>query len=62
MKCAFCKGKLKEETIGHKEFGVSLGKFQAKVCQKCGESFYEADVVDKIQDKAKNFGLFGLVK
>jgi|SRR3989338_5434576 len=61
MKCAFCKGELKEETIEHKEFGISLGKFQAKVCQKCGEPFYEESIVDKIQDKAKKFGLFGLV-
>lgn len=59
MKCAFCKGKLKTEMAEHKEFGISFGKFQAKVCQKCGEPFYDSEIADKIQDKAKKLGLFG---
>jgi predicted nucleic-acid-binding Zn-ribbon protein len=61
MKCAFCNGELKEETVEHKEFGISLGKFQAQVCKKCGEPFYDSGIVDTIQEKAKKLGLFGLV-
>ncbi len=60
MKCVFCDGTLKESNVEHKEHGISLGKFKAKVCMKCGESFFEPEVVDKIQTKSKKLGLFGL--
>ena len=59
-KCILCNGNLKNETIDYTEFGVSLGKFPAKVCEKCNESFFEPDIVDKIQLKSKEMGLFGL--
>src|SRR3989344_3514658 len=61
-KCILCNGNLKNETVDYSEFGVSLGKFPAKVCEKCNESFFEADIVDKIQTKSKELGLFGLKK
>jgi hypothetical protein len=60
MKCVFCNGLLKEDSIEYKEYGISLGKFKAKVCTKCNESFFEPEVVDKIQNKSKKLGLFGL--
>ena len=62
MKCVLCKGELKEGIIEYKEFGISFGKFPAKVCTKCGESYFEGNIVDNIQKKSKEFGLFGLKK
>lgn len=60
MKCVFCNGKLKNTIAEYKEFGVSLGRFNAKVCAKCGETFFEPATVDKIQAKSRQLGLFGL--
>jgi len=57
-----CNGELKEELAEHKEFGISLGKYKASVCKKCGEVFYSSEIVDKIQIKSKELGLFGLAK
>lgn len=48
--------------VEHKEFGVSLGKFKAFVCTSCGERFYPSDVVDRIQARSKEKGLFGLAR
>lgn len=60
MKCIFCNGILKEGNVEHKEQGILLGKFPAKVCTKCGESFFEEKIVDRIQARSKQLGLFGL--
>ncbi len=60
MKCVFCKSETKEQEVEHKEYGVFLGKFPGHVCTKCGEVFFEGEVVDRIQQKSKEKGLFGL--
>lgn len=60
MKCIFCNGKLEGKIVEHKEMGVSLGRFPAKVCTKCNEVFFEPEIVDKIQAKSKELGLFGM--
>jgi len=52
---------MKEKLVEHKEFGVSLGKFPAMTCSKCGERFYGLAAVDKIQAASKKAGLFGKV-
>lgn len=62
MKCVMCNGALKEKVVEHKEFGISLGKFKALVCNSCNERFYDSDVVSKIQLKSKELGLFGLAR
>lgn len=62
MKCIFCKGETKKEEVEDKEFGISLGKFPAEVCAKCGETFFDAGTARKIQEKSKALGLFGLSK
>lgn len=61
MKCISCNGEMREKLVEHKEFGVSLGKFHAMVCSKCGEKFYDSASVDKIQAASKKAGLFGMV-
>src|SRR3989344_7033412 len=60
MKCVICNGLLEEKLIEHKEFGISLGKFKAKVCSSCGEAIFDSKTVDKIQSRSKELGLFGL--
>ncbi|MBI2666106.1 hypothetical protein HYX13_00690 [Candidatus Woesearchaeota archaeon] len=60
MKCIICIGGVHEKVVEYKEFGVSLGKFPAKVCVSCGEEFFESETVDKIQAKSKEKWLFGL--
>lgn len=60
MKCVMCNGKLEEQLVEHKELEIPLGKFPALVCKSCGEHFFEADVVDQIQKKSKEKGLFGI--
>ena len=63
MKCVMCdKGTLKENTVDYKEFGISLGKYKGKVCNNCGEVFFDSALAKKIQAKSKELGLFGLAK
>ncbi|MBS3124477.1 AbrB/MazE/SpoVT family DNA-binding domain-containing protein [Candidatus Woesearchaeota archaeon] len=60
MKCVICNGTVQEKIVEYKEFGVPLGRFPAKVCNSCGEEFFDSETVDKIQIKSKDKGLFGL--
>ena len=61
MKCMiFEKGKLEKSKVKEYMFGVYLGKFKAEVCNKCGESFTDSITTKKIEDAAKNKGLWGL--
>ena len=63
MKCVMCgKGTLEGKLVEHKEFGISLGKFKAKVCSSCDEAFFYEEIAKKIQVKSKELGLFGLAK
>jgi len=62
MKCVLCNGGTKKQIVEHKEFGVSLGKFPANVCEKCDETFYDSETAGKIQEKSKKMGLFGLAR
>lgn len=60
-KCPICeKGELKNNEIEESMFGVYLGKFQAEVCNKCGESFTNEETTKKIENAAKEKGLWGL--
>ncbi len=43
-------------------FGVSLGTYEAEVCDACGESFVDGKTMDEIEAKAKEMGLWGLAK
>lgn len=62
MKCVMCEGKTEKKLVEHKEFGVSLGKFRADVCKKCGETYFDEKTAEEIQKKSKEKGLFGLAK
>lgn len=60
MKCVICGGQALRKNAEHKEFGVSFGNFEAHVCRKCGEVYFDEDIAEKIQSKSKELGLFGL--
>lgn len=42
-KCPVCKGTLRKGEIEEIMFGVSLGSFQAEICDRCGESLVDED-------------------
>ena len=62
MKCIICNSELNEKLIEYEEYGIPFGKYKAKVCSKCGEVYFDSETVDKIQQKSKKLGLFGIVK
>ena len=60
-KCYICeKGNLNKKLVDYKLYGFSLGKFQAEVCDKCGEIFFDEDTSKKMTETAKRNGLWGL--
>ena len=59
-KCDECGGKIEKKKIDYSIFGVSLGKFPAEVCTKCGEVCFDEDTSRKMTDIAKEKGLWKL--
>lgn len=60
-KCYLCeKGGLKEKKIDYELYGVLLGRFNAEVCNACGETFFDEKVSKKMTELAKEKGLWGL--
>lgn len=60
-KCYLCeKGNLAKKRIDYKLYGISLGKFNAEVCDKCGEVFFDEITSKKMTELAKRKGLWGL--
>jgi hypothetical protein len=60
MKCPLCGGKLRKGKIEECMFGVSLGRFPAEICAKCGESFTDGPTTRLIEQAAKKKGIWGL--
>jgi len=60
-KCYTCeKGTLKKQKVDFKLYGELVGKFDADVCDKCGEKFFDEATSEKIDVEAKAKGLWGL--
>ncbi len=63
MKCPICeKGTLKKGKIKEHMFGIFLGEFPADICSKCKESFTDAETTRKIEEIAKDKGVWGIGK
>lgn len=63
MKCYECnKGKLIKKKVEYRKYGILIGKYPAEVCDKCNETFFEGKVVEEIEKKVKEMGLWGLRK
>ena len=61
MKCPICeKGTLKKGKIKEYMFGAYLGEFPAEICTKCKESFTDSETTRKIEEAAKEKGIWGL--
>jgi len=60
-RCPACgKGTLRPGT-GHEEmFGVDLGTYLGEICDRCGESFLSSENMDKLAERAKELGIWGL--
>lgn len=62
-KCPVCgKGKFEKGKIDEEMFGIVLGRFDAEICDNCGESFVDQDTMQRIEQKAKDLGIWGLAK
>lgn len=61
MKCYICeKGKLIKKKVDYKLYDKLIGKFNAEVCQRCGETFFDEETSRKITKAVKEKGLWGL--
>lgn len=60
MNCWECGGKYKYKMVDFSLYGVSLGKFKAKVCDKCVDKVFTEEVSNQIDAAAKKKGLWGL--
>ena len=61
-KCYICqKGDLKKKKVDYYLLGEKLGKFEAEVCNKCGEMFFDEKVDKEITQAAKEKGLWGIM-
>ncbi len=53
MKCMYCQGKMEKATspfsISRKGYHIHWDAIPAYVCSQCGEAYFEAPEVDKIQ-------------
>lgn len=59
-KCEECGGKITRKLIPFKMYGIKLGDFPAEICDKCKEEVYDEETVGKINEIAKQKGLWGL--
>ena len=60
-KCYICeKGELENKKVPYELYGISIGIFPAEVCNKCNEVFFSEETSDKITEKVKKMGLWGL--
>jgi len=60
MNLCDCGGKLVKKKVDFSMYGISLGKFEAEVCKKCGEELFSEEVSKQIDEVAKKKGLWGL--
>jgi len=59
-KCVECKGNVVRKKVPFFMYGVKLGDFGAEVCDKCGDEVFDEKISDKIDEIAKEKGLWGL--
>lgn len=60
-KCAVCTvGKLRTKQVREEMFGVTIGTFEAGVCDRCREAFFTSESVDQIEIRSRELGLWGL--
>jgi len=60
MGCPVCGGRLRRTRAEYSYNDISLGAFEADVCQRCGEAFFTQEASDEIDRLAKERGVWGL--
>lgn len=61
MECPVCeKGKLMRKKIDYSYQEWYFGKYDADVCNKCGETFFTEKASDAIEQRAKEIGVWGI--
>lgn len=55
------EGRLEKKRTDYFLLGEDLGKFEAEVCDKCGEQFFDESEDEKITKIAKEKGLWGIM-
>ena len=60
MKCWECNGTYRYKNVDFSVYGISFGKFKAKVCSKCQDTVFSEEVSDQMDAIAKQKGLWGL--
>ena len=62
-KCPICgSGKLKKGKIEEEMFEISLGRYDAEICDTCGESFVDEATMRSIEQRARELGIWGIGK
>ncbi len=63
MECPVCeKGKLTRGKVDYSYKDWYFGKYNADVCNKCGESFFTEEASELIEKKARELALWGIEK
>ncbi len=60
MKCPVCGKKMKKVMEPYVYGEAKLGEFEAEKCAGCNEVFFTEGASDKIDEKAKKLGLWGI--
>ena len=58
--CWECGKKMKDKQVDYSLYGIKVGTFPAKVCEKCDETYFSEETSKKMSDIAKKKGLWGL--
>ncbi|MFH1316473.1 MAG: hypothetical protein ABII01_03080 [Candidatus Woesearchaeota archaeon] len=58
--CWECRKKMKDKQVEYSLYGQKIGKFPAKVCEKCNETIFSEETSKKITQIVKQKGLWGL--
>lgn len=60
VKCEECGGRIETRAVDYTYLGEHIGKFEAEVCAKCGETVFDENISDEIERKVQEKGLYGL--
>ncbi len=61
--CPVCgKARLRRGKAREEMFGFDLGTYRAEICDACGEHFVDLKDMERMEERAKGLGLWGLAK
>jgi len=58
--CWECGKKMRDKKVEYTLYGKMIGKFPAKVCEHCNETYFSEETSRKMTQIAKKKGLWGL--